>query len=264
MLLNSSDLENLTNYYYEILLFNGLYDVTSNLKFFVKNMSQEKFKKLLDELKIFLEPSEKEELIRLMFDPDYRKYRKAVDGVDKITGSGTQFYGPEVTNMDIDLLPESEAFHRLSFPVKDQNDGKIKLIPIKLDGHYGPQLQRMDEFINLAKNYAYPEELPMIEAYQKAMKTGDPQDLYDAEVQWVRYLPRDIGITFYFVETYDDPRGRVATFQGGIYMIDNTPQARAAAEKLRDHAMDFEHGMPVNPRFKNTTHQKTQKPKSLI
>ena len=79
-------------------------------------------------------------------------------------------------------------------------------------------------------------------------KTGDLKTWDDFNIDWVQDTVGTIDFINGFIEDYDDPLGRKATWEGYVNMKDSAASART--EVLSANAQWFEDNSPVDPRFR--------------
>ena len=132
--------------------------------------------------------------------------------------------------------------------VKDAS-GKIHEEFWKVGGIYGPALKRISDELGKAAAVA---ENPIQEKALKLLceyyRTGDLK-LWDAfNIEWVKDTVGQVDFINGFIEDYDDPLGRKATWEGYVHIKDSAASARTAA--LSANAQWFEDNSPVDSRFK--------------
>ena len=79
-------------------------------------------------------------------------------------------------------------------------------------------------------------------------RTGDLKTWDDFNIDWVQDTVGTIDFINGFIEDYDDPLGRKATWEGYVNMKDSAASART--EVLSANAQWFEDNSPVDPRFR--------------
>ena len=132
--------------------------------------------------------------------------------------------------------------------VKDAS-GKIREEFWKVGGIYGPALKKISDELGKAAAVA---ENPIQEKALKLLceyyRTGDLK-LWDAfNIEWVKDTVGQVDFINGFIEDYDDPLGRKATWEGYVHIKDSAASARTAA--LSANAQWFEDNSPVDSRFK--------------
>lgn len=240
-----------SQYYFEILSQQGIYDHRSNQKFTLKGLTEEQFADLLNRLEI--EVAEPETLAKIIIDPAVKKYFHAPLEQDRIKASGANFHSDQINEGEYAASPKEQRDHNHAYPVVVEDaDGRrrIESRVISTTGVFGKELSLIYERLEVAKTYARPDEKQVIEAYQRAMVTGDPKDYLEADRAWVRFKPQDIDFSFGFIETYNDPLGVVGTWQGSIVLLANDKESKRRSKAIQKAAPLYEQEMPVDPRFK--------------
>ena len=132
--------------------------------------------------------------------------------------------------------------------VKDQ-DGTVKELLWKSGGIYGPAIDKICE--NLAKAAEVAEndiQKKAIGLLIEYYKTGDLRKWDEFNVEWVKDTLGTVDFINGFIEDYDDPLGRKATWEGYVHIKDFAASERT--EKLSANAQWFEDHSPVDDRFK--------------
>ena len=137
----------------------------------------------------------------------------------------------------------------LNSKVVKNADGKVVELPWKSGGIYGPAIDKICE--NLEKASAVAEndiQARAIKILIEYYKTGDLRKWDDFNVEWVKDTIGQIDFINGFIENYDDPLGRKATWEGYVNVKDSAASART--EILSKNAQWFEDNSPVDNRFK--------------
>ena len=137
----------------------------------------------------------------------------------------------------------------LNSKVVKNADGKVIELPWKSGGIYGPAIDKICE--NLEKASAVAEndiQARAIKILIEYYKTGDLRKWDDFNVEWVKDTIGQIDFINGFIENYDDPLGRKATWEGYVNVKDSAASART--EILSKNAQWFEDNSPVDNRFK--------------
>ncbi len=132
--------------------------------------------------------------------------------------------------------------------VKDP-DGVVREHQWKLGGIYSDAIAHICDELGKAAEFAENESqrkaLGLLVEYYKS---GDLRKWDEYNVEWVKDT---VGIVDYingFIEDYDDPLGRKATWEGYVHIKDSAASART--EILSTNAQWFEDHSPVDPRFR--------------
>ena len=195
-------------------------------------------------------------LLPVIYDPAVYPARKVMDGKDIVAESAVNFY-EGVTREEVEALyasmidpsDKTPVSYGLNSRVVKGEDGVVREEVYKVGGLYGPALEKiiaeLEKAAAVAENEtqkAYTADL--IEYY----RTGDLKLWDKYNVQWVKDTLGTIDFVNGFVEDYNDPLGRKATWEGLVNFKDN--EASKRTELISDNAQWFEDNSPVDARFK--------------
>lgn len=232
---------------------NGIHHHYSNAKF-IPGFSRSWFEGQLTRAKHKMD----KEVLEAMFNPAIDAVKVSQDAYkDLVLHSAVNFYGKDVTQAEV------EAFHAatskkdeaepLSYGINSKlvrgRDGKVEEQRWKVGGLYGPALQEVVKWLELAKGVALNEQQEkaiglLIEYY----RTGDLKIWDDFNIAWVQDTKSDIDFIHGFVEVYNDPLGMRGSYEVIIQMKD--PEASATMSVLMDYAGWFEENSPILPEHK--------------
>lgn len=130
-----------------------------------------------------------------------------------------------------------------------KRDGVVKELPWKIGGIYGPAIEKICAELTEAQKYAENEiQSRAIGLLLEYYRTGDLRKWDEFNVEWVKDTLGTVDFINGFIEDYDDPLGRKATWEGEVHIKDFAASART--ETLSANAQWFEDNSPVDPRFK--------------
>lgn len=195
-------------------------------------------------------------LLDMIYDPEiFATKRYQGSEKDIVAASAVNFY-EGVTAAEVNAFydakedksdPRPVSYGLNSKVVKE--GGEIKEIVYKADGLYGPAILRIISHLEAASEVAendaqrkYIAEL--IEYY----RSGDLRIWDQYNISWVQDTDSDIDFVNGFIEDYDDPLGRKATWEGIVNYRDNVATKRTTT--ISDNAQWFEDHSPVDPRFR--------------
>lgn len=198
-------------------------------------------------------------LTPIIFDPTIMPKRvNQAQGEDLVTTSACNYYGEGVTQKEVEAYyasmpvdPEHPVMKGMNSRLVKDGQGQLKEIKWKEDGLYGKAIHMIIHYLEKAARVAENERqekviLKLIEFYRNAdLKTFD-----DYTILWVQETLAEIDFTNGFTETYGDPLGLKASWEGYVNFIDKDATARAA--KLSENAQWFEDHSPVDARFKKS------------
>ena len=192
----------------------------------------------------------------VIFNPDlYPTLQYQGTEKDLVEASAVNFYegvnAQEVNDFYAKMENPSDP-HPISYGLNSKvvkEDGKVVEKTWKVGGIYGPALEVIIGHLEEARNYAendlqkkYIDEL--IEYY----RTGDLRMWDQYNVSWVADTQSDVDFVNGFIEDYDDPLGRKASWEGIVNYRDR--EASKRTELISGNAQWFEDHSPIDERFK--------------
>ena len=128
----------------------------------------------------------------------------------------------------------------------------IRELPWKVGGIYSPALEKicveLEKAAEVAENDIQKKALGILVEYYK---TGDLRKWDEFNIEWVKDTIGTVDFINGFIEDYNDPLGRKASWEGYVNIKDAAASART--EILSANAQWFEDNSPVDPRFKKKT-----------
>ena len=198
-----------------------------------------------------------QELLPVIYDPAIFPQRKSTDkSGDIVAESAVNFY-EGVTKAEVekfyaamvDPKDNTPISYGLNSKVVKGKDGVIREEVYKVGGLYGPALEKICEELEkaaaVAENQTQKDYIADLVAYYRS---GDLR-LWDTyNIKWVNDTLGTVDFVNGFVEDYNDPLGRKATWEGLVNFKD--VEASRRAELISDNAQWFEDNSPVDGRFK--------------
>ncbi|WP_100612511.1 dipeptidyl-peptidase 3 family protein [Confluentibacter lentus] len=212
----------------------------------------EYLKQLLTDTKTVLEG----EAFDVLFnDKDAKKVNQA-KGVDNVALSAVNFYGPNVTNADVESFYKAKVSPNpkkpLSFGLNSQlvkENGILKERVYKSGGLYGSAIDEIIKWLELAKgvaeNKAQGDALGLLIDYYK---TGDLQTWDDYNVAWTAATEGNIDYINSFIEVYNDPLGYRGSYETIVQINDFDMSQKMKV--LSDNAQWFEDNSTLMPEHK--------------
>lgn len=247
-----ADFQNFTVYAKRLFFANGIHHHYSEDKFFPE-CPKEYFQSLMEAVG---DGEQATELLEVIYSPDIYPQRRSTSKTgDIVELSAVNFYDG-VTREEVDKYYNSMMDPNDKTPISYglntkvvKEDGKVVEKPWKVGGIYGPALEKI--CAELEKAAAVAETGLQKEAIGKLVeyyRTGDLKTWDDFNIDWVQDTVGTIDFINGFIEDYDDPLGRKATWEGYVNMKDSAASART--EILSANAQWFEDNSPVDPRFR--------------
>ena len=198
-----------------------------------------------------------EGLLDIIYDPAIYPQRRSTDtSGDIVAASAVNFYDG-VTREEVEAYYAKQMDpkdpHPISYGlntkvVKDA-DGKVVELPWKVGGIYSAAIGKICEQLAKAREVAENDIQKralglLIEYYQ----TGDLRKWDAFNIEWVKDTIGTVDFINGFIEDYNDPLGRKASWEGYVNIKDF--EASRRTETLSANAQWFEDNSPVDPRFK--------------
>ena len=195
-------------------------------------------------------------LLDFIYDKDALNQRRSTSKTGDIVAlSAVNFYDG-VTRKEVDDFYARMADPKDPTPISYglnskvvKQDGVVKELPWKIGGIYGPAIEKICAELTEAQKYAENEiQSRAIGLLLEYYRTGDLRKWDEFNVEWVKDTLGTVDFINGFIEDYDDPLGRKATWEGEVHIKDFAASART--ETLSANAQWFEDNSPVDPRFK--------------
>ena len=248
----SQDWLNFETYAKRVFFSNGIHHHYAEDKFFPE-CPQDYFASLMtavgDEAKCA-------ELLPVIYDPAVFPARKDMHAEDIVASSAVNFY-ENVTRAEVEALyaemvdptDKTPVSYGLNSRVVKGKDGVVREEVYKVGGLYGKALKKINASLKKAAKVA---ENDMQKAYiadlMEYYRTGDLKLWDEYNIKWVNDTLGTVDFVNGFVEDYNDPLGRKATWEGLVNFKDN--EASRRTELISDNAQGFEDNSPVDSRFK--------------
>ena len=230
---------------------NGIHHHYAEDKFFPE-CSQDYFHDLMAAVGI-----DDAELEYLVFDPNVFPARKATGSdVDIVAESAVNFY-EGVTRAEVDAFyaamvdpsDKTPVSYGLNSRVVKGEDGVVREEVYKVGGLYGPALEKicaeLEKAADVAENQTQKDYIADLVAYYRS---GDLKLWDEYNIKWVNDTLGTVDFVNGFVEDYNDPLGRKATWEGLVNFKDY--EASRRTELISENAQWFEDNSPVDSRFK--------------
>ena len=197
------------------------------------------------------------ELLEIIYNPAiYPQRRSTETSGDIVKNSAVNFY-EGVTREEVEKYyasiakpndPEPISYGLNTKVVKDAK-GKIVELPWKIGGIYSPALEKICEELSkaaeVAENDIQKRAIGLLIDYYK---TGDLRTWDKFNIEWVKDTLGTVDFINGFIEDYNDPLGRKASWEGYVNIKDF--EASRRTEILSANAQWFEDNSPVDPRFR--------------
>ncbi len=250
----TEDFAKFTTYAKRVFFSNGIHHHYAEDKF-VPECSPEYFAGLMEAVG---DGEKCSELMIVIFDPAVFPARKMMSGKDIVAESAVNFY-ENVTRAEVEALYASmtdpsdrtPVSYGLNSRVVKGADGVVREEVYKVGGLYGAALEKicaeLEKAAAVAETDAQKEYIADLINYYE---TGDLKLWDEYNVKWVKDTLGAVDFVNGFVEDYNDPLGRKATWEGLVNFKD--VEASKRTELISDNAQWFEDNSPVDARFKKS------------
>jgi len=196
------------------------------------------------------------ELIPVMFDPKVSPKKVCLDpGVDLVKASAVNFY-EGVTEAEVESfykgMKQPNPDEPLSFGINSRlvkENGHLLEKTWKVGGLYTQAIEKivfwLEKAVTVAEDDQQKASLQKLVEYYK---TGDLKTWDDYNVLWVEDLKSSVDVVNGFIENYEDPLGRKASWESMVNFKDQ--EATKRAETISTNAQWFEDHSPVDARFR--------------
>ena len=248
----SEEYRKFETYAKRVFFSNGIHHHYAEDKFFPE-CSQEYFQSLMTAVG---DGDKCAELLPVIYDPAIYPARKDMHADDIVAASAVNFY-ENVTRKEVESLyaamadpdDKTPVSYGLNSRVVKGEDGIVREETYKVGGLYGPALEKICEELekaaSVAENDNQKEYIADLVAYYRS---GDLKLWDEYNIKWVKDIDGTVDFVNGFVEDYNDPLGRKATYEGLVNFKDT--EASHRTELISDNAQWFEDNSPVDPRFK--------------
>lgn len=195
-------------------------------------------------------------LLTIMYSPEIYPQRRSTSSTgDIVELSAVNFYDgvtrKEVEDYYAGIMDPNDptpVSYGLNTKVVKEG-GKVVEKPWKVGGIYDAAIVKivaeLEKAREVAENDIQKRALGYLIDYYK---TGDLKTWDDFNVEWVQDTLGIVDFINGFIEDYDDPLGRKATWEGYVNVKDSAASART--EILSANAQWFEDHSPIDPRFR--------------
>jgi dipeptidyl-peptidase-3 len=182
-----------------------------------------------------------------IFDPDHEPVQtNQSEGIDVVAQSAVNYYGPGVTQADIDALPPEQQ-RKLNARYEKQG-GEAVVQEFRIGGLYSDEIETIVHFLELAQRYAPSDHhRESLELLVRFYRDGDEETFKRHMVSWLK-MDGNVDYLNGFIEVYLDPRGVIGQFEGNV----SFKAGGGLIDAISDHSLYFEQRMPWPDEFKRT------------
>jgi len=189
--------------------------------------------------------------LTVIFNDNDTKKVNLSKGVDNVAVSAVNFYGPGVTNADVEsfygkmISPNKKQ--PLSYGLNSQlvkENGELKERVYKSGGLYGAAIDQiigwLEKAQGVAENEAQGKALALLIKYYQ---TGDLQTWDDYNVAWTAATEGNIDYINSFIEVYNDPMGYRGSYETVVQIKDFDMSEKMSV--VSENAQWFEDNSPL-------------------
>jgi len=192
-----------------------------------------------------------------MFDPNVDAKAVNLDPkADLIASSATNYYGPDVTQKDVEKfygkMKPADPKRPVSFGLNSQlakENGKLVERTWKADGMYGPAIKEivgwLKKAVTVAESEPQKKALEQLIAYYE---TGDLATFDAYSIAWVADTDSRVDVVNGFIEVYGDPMGYRGAFESVVSIRDL--EASKRIDTISKSAQWFEDNSSIPDAYK--------------
>ena len=248
---DSEDYRNFVVYAKRVFFSNGIHHHYAEDKIFPA-CPREYFASLLDKAGVS-DPG----LLDIIYDPAIYPQRRSTETSGDIVKQSAVNYYENVSRAEVEKyyagIVDPKDPHPISYGLNTKvvkgKDGVIRELPWKVGGIYSPAIEKICEELSkareVAENDIQKRALGLLIEYYN---TGDLRKWDQFNIEWVKDTIGTVDFINGFIEDYNDPLGRKASWEGYVNIKDF--EASKRTETLSANAQWFEDHSPVDPRFR--------------
>ena len=233
---------------------NGIHHHYAEDKFFPE-CPREYFASLLEKAGV-----QDDGLLEVIYNPEIWPQRRSTQTSGDIVKLSAVNYYEGVTREEVekyyagivDPKDPRPISYGLNTKVVKGKDGVVRELPWKIGGIYSPAIEKicseLEKAREVAENDIQKRALGLLVEYYH---TGDLRKWDEFNIEWVKDTIGTVDFINGFIEDYNDPLGRKASWEGYVNIKDF--EASRRTETLSANAQWFEDNSPVDPRFKKAT-----------
>ena len=248
---NCAEFAQFETYAKRVFFSNGIHHHYSEDKFFPE-CPREYFASLMVAV-----GEENADLVEIIYNPDLLSQRKSTNASgDIVAESAVNFYEgvtrAEVEKFYADMVDPADKTpisYGLNSRLVKGPDGIIREEVYKVGGLYGPAIEKICEQLEMAAAVAENDaQKQYIASLVEYYRTGDLRLWDKYNIEWLSDTLGTVDFVNGFVEDYNDPLGRKATWEALVNFKDM--EASRRTEIISANAQWFEDNSPVDQRFK--------------
>lgn len=191
----------------------------------------------------------------IIFNPEIDSKKVNQDeSSDMVESSAINFY-EDITQQEVEdyyYAKSKETNSKIGLGLNTKltkNNGSIEELVYHQNGLYGQCITNIINHLQSAIPYAENEkQKKTIQLLIEFYRSGNLEKFDEYNIHWVTDTDSEIDFINGFIETYDDPLGRKATWESTVQMIDYEANERVKA--ISSNAVWFEKNSTTDPEYK--------------
>lgn len=246
-ILPQTDNEDFHTYIRQVWFANGIHHHYSTDKF-QPQFSEEWLRQYTDD----------DELVNVIMNPEVMPKRVCQSGDDLLQGSASNYYGEDVTQQEAENFyntlkaqapnPDEPVAYGMNSRLEHVGGSLCENV-YRLGGLYSQAIEHICRELSLAREFAEnTQQQKVIDLLLEFYRSGDLKTFDRYTIEWVKETEGFVDFINGFTETYGDPLGLKASWEGYVNYRDR--EATKRADLLSSNAQWFEDHSPVDERFK--------------
>ena len=261
---DANDFKQLEVYLKRVWFSNGIHHHYGQEKF-LPGFSEAFFSEAVRSLNPALLPLKKGEgvdnllsvIVPAMFNPQlYVKKVNQASGEDLVITSANNYYGKDITQKEVEAfygsMKRPDNHTPVSYGLNSRlvkEDGQLTEKVWRVGGLYSPAIERIVSWLEKAQGVAENEQQEqVISALISYYRSGCLAQFDEYSILWLKDTASHIDFINGFIETYGDPLGIKASWEGLVNF--KNVEATKRTETISDNALWFEQNSPTDERFR--------------
>ncbi|MBP3331483.1 MAG: dihydrofolate reductase [Tidjanibacter sp.] len=184
----------------------------------------------------------------------YKTKLNSIDGEDLLLTSAMNYYegvsqqeANEFYDSMVDPKDQTPVSYGLNSKLVKEN-GKLVEKVYRVGGMYSVAIEQIVYWLDKAAGVAEGAQKEYIEKLISYYKTGDLKEFDEFNIMWVQDTDCFVDFVNGFTETYGDPLGRKAAWEGIVNFRND--EATKRTQIISENAQWFEDNSPINPAYR--------------
>ncbi|MBR6830634.1 MAG: dihydrofolate reductase [Tidjanibacter sp.] len=184
----------------------------------------------------------------------YKTKLNSIDGEDLLLTSAMNYYegvSQQEANEFYDSMVDPKDQTPISYGLNSKlvkENGKLVEKVYRVGGMYSAAIEQIVYWLDKAAGVAEGAQKEYIEKLISYYKTGDLKEFDEFNIMWVQDTDCFVDFVNGFTETYGDPLGRKAAWEGIVNFRND--EATKRTQIISENAQWFEDNSPINPAYR--------------